>query len=337
MAFFDLSPHELQTYSPTVQTPEDFDEFWAQTLAQARTLDLNVTLTKVDTGLLLVDSYDVEFTGFGGQRIKAWLNLPAGAQPGTLPAVVQYQGYGGGRGFAQEHLLWASAGFAHLFMDTRGQGSAWGSGGHTGDLGPTGPAESGVMTRGIERPEDYYYRRLFTDAVRAVDAVRTMKWVNPQRVTVTGASQGGGITLAVAGLVPDLFAVMPDVPFLCNFRRATDITDANPYHEITRYLAVHRTAVDQVFTTLSYFDGVNFAQRANAPTLFSVALMDTICPPSTVYSAYNAYNAYGASTADKEIRAYAYNGHEGGQFLHNLAQVAWLRDRLAQPSGALHD
>ena len=71
---------------------------------------------------------------------------------------------------------------------------------------------------------------------------------------------------------------MPDVPFLCHFRRALEVSDTNPYDEITRYLSVRRQAVDQVFATLSYFDAVNFAKRANAPALFSVALRDLTLP-----------------------------------------------------------
>ncbi|MFJ6677320.1 acetylxylan esterase [Actinosynnema sp. NPDC091369] len=43
------------------------------------------------------------------------------------------------------------------------------------------------------------------------------------------------------------------------------------------------------FATLAYFDGVHFAQRATAPALFSVGLMDPIRPPSTVYAAFNHY------------------------------------------------
>jgi cephalosporin-C deacetylase len=123
---------------------------------------------------------------------------------------------------------------------------------------------------------------VFADAVRAVEAVRTLPDVDPVSVAVSGISQGGGISLAVAGLVPDVRAVMPDVPFLCHFERAVDICDTDPYAEITRYLSVHRGAVRQTFATLSYFDGVNFARRAAAPALFSVALMDQTCPPSTV-------------------------------------------------------
>ena len=66
---------------------------------------------------------------------------------------------------------------------------------------------------------------------------------------------------------------MPDVPLLGDFRRALDVCENDPFQEITRYLSVvRRSAVDQVFATLSYFDAVNFAKRANAPAFFSVAL-----------------------------------------------------------------
>ena len=58
------------------------------------------------------------------------------------------------------------------------------------------------MTRGIEDPDTYYYRRLMTDAVRAVEAVRSLPAVAVDSVAVQGVSQGGGLALAVAGLVP---------------------------------------------------------------------------------------------------------------------------------------
>ena len=83
---------------------------------------------------------------------------------------------------------------------------------------------------------------------------------------------------------------MTDVPFLCHYRRATEITDAHPYQEIARYCVSQRDRVDQVFATLAYFDGLNFAARARCAGLFSVGLMDEICPPSTVFAAYSVTN-----------------------------------------------
>ena len=90
-----------------------------------------------------------------------------------------------------------------------------------------------------------------------------------------------------------------------------------------RYLVAHRDRIEETFRTLSYFDGVNLATRANVPTLHSVALMDEICPPSTVFGAFNNW-----AHDDKHIEHYAYNGHEGGGALHRRVQLDWLRDRV---------
>ena len=305
MALFDLPLEQLRAYQPPRVEPDDFDAFWSDTLAETRQHPLAATFTPVDVGLAAVETFDVTFAGFGGHPIKAWLLLPCG-RSGPLPCVVEYLGYGGGRGNPWDWLLWSAAGYAHFVMDTRGQGSSWLKG-DTADLAPAGdPHHPGFLTNGILDPHAHYYRRVFTDGVRAVEAARSHPAIDAGRVAVSGASQGGGISLAVAGLVPDLAAALPDVPFLCHFRRATEITDANPYAEIGRYCVVHRDKVEQVFTTLSYLDGVNHAARATAPALFSVALMDEICPPSTVFAAHNHYGG------PKEMRVWSYNHHEGG-------------------------
>jgi cephalosporin-C deacetylase len=205
-------------------------------------------------------------------------------------------------------------------MDTRGQGSTW-LHGDTPDLEPEGssPQFPGFMTRGIFKPETYYYRRLFTDAVRAVEAARSHPAVDAGRIAVTGASQGGGLAIAVGGLVSDVQAVMPQVPYLCHIRRATEITDEMPYLEISRFLQMHREKVDLIFHTLSYFDAMNFAVRTQAPALFSVGLMDETCPPSTIFAAFNHY------AGEKDIRIYPYNHHEGGGSHHEMEQIRFIK------------
>lgn len=317
MPRFDLPLAELEQYSPVVREPAGFDDFWSLTIAEARRQDAPPEVVPADTSLKLVEVFDVTFPGFAGEPVKAWLTRPAGVD-GPLPAVVEFNGYGGGRGLPGERLGWAAAGYVHLFMDTRGQGSMWGSGGQTPDPHGAGPASAGFMTRGIQDPTTYYYRRVFTDAVRAIDAVRNLPGVDADRVSVCGGSQGGGIALAAGALSDGLVAVMPDVPFLCHFERSVGLTDSDPYQEVVRYLAVHRGAGERVFETLSYFDGANMAKRADASALFSVALMDTVCPPSTVYAAYNRY------AGPKQIEVYTHNNHEGGQAYQWAAQARFL-------------
>jgi len=315
VAYADLPFAELRAHVTIGVEPADLDAFWADSLREARSHDLAPVFTPTPNGLVTIDSYSVSFSGFGGQPVAGWLQVPARAE-GALPCVVQYVGYGGGRGLVHENTLWAQAGYAHFVMDTRGQGSAW-SVGVTDDSEGSGPAFPGVMTRGITDPTRYY-RRLIVDAVRAVDAARSTPLVDPARVAVAGGSQGGGLAIAAAALADGVLAAMPDVPFLCDFPRALQLATEAPYDEIVRYLATHRDKTGQVLTTLSYVDGAHLARRATAPALFSVALMDPTCPPSTVYAAYNSW------AGPKQIEEYPYNGHNGGGSFQAAVQLAWL-------------
>ncbi|WP_432590154.1 acetylxylan esterase [Streptomyces sp. HD1123-B1] len=320
--FVDLPLDQLHTYRPRLPEPEGFDAFWERTLTEARTVDLDPVFTPYDAGLDRVRTEDVEFSGFGGHRIRGWLLAPRDAT-GPLPCVVQYLGYSRGRGLPHDWLLWPSVGYAVLVMDTRGQGWSPHSPGATSDpVGGTGPESPGMMTKGVLSPEDYYYRRLYTDAVRAVEAARSHPLVDPGRIVVSGASQGGGMALAVAGLVSELAGALVDVPFMTHIRRAIEITDDDPYGEVARFCAGQRHLTDQVLTTLDHFDGLNFAARAQAPALISTALRDEITPTSCGFAAYHHY------AGEKELKVWPFNGHEGGSTHQQAEQITFLRRLL---------
>ncbi|MEV7828871.1 acetylxylan esterase [Microbacterium enclense] len=323
VTFTDMPLDLLRAYRPAFVEPDGLDAFWTETLDAARTAAGPTRLVPVEAPVRTLSVSDLTFTGFDGDEIRGWVVRPHGDE--VLPAVIEYIGYGGGRGLPGERVNWALAGYVHVIMDTRGQGSAW-SLGSTPDPHGSAAAFPGVMTRGILDPRDYYYRRLYTDAVRLVDEVRTMAGVDATRVAVTGTSQGGGLAIAAAALSGDaVAAVMPDVPFLCDFPNGIVRTPAAPFTEITRFLSVHRDEADRVLHTLSHVDGAVLARRIHAPAYFSVALMDDVVLPSGVFAAFHAL-----SSDDAAIEEYTFNGHEGGGHRHWIRQVAWLDARFGR-------
>ncbi|KQQ68886.1 acetyl esterase [Microbacterium sp. Leaf320] len=302
----------------TTQTePDDFDAFWAETIAGVRSLPLDLTVTPHATRLTQIDVFDVSFRGFGGTPIRAWLRVPRGAS-GPLPGLVQFFGYGNGRGHALRDLRWASAGYAHLVVDARGQGH----GDTDDDHADGGPSAGGFLTRGLRSPQEYYYRRVYADAVRAVDAIRSIELVDPTRVGAVGASQGGGIALAIAGLVPDIAVAIIQAPFLCELDRAATLSSEHPYSLLTQYFADRRSDAAIALDTLRYFDGINHARRATAPALLSTGLRDGIAPPETVLPAFTAYGG------EKRVVLWPHNGHEAGGDLDEENALEFAAEHL---------
>jgi cephalosporin-C deacetylase len=297
MPWYDLPLDQLREYRTTTQEPEGLDAWWALRLDEARALAEPVTMARHEPDLYgALEVYDAEFSGAAGDRIKAWYITPGG----PAPMIVRFIGYGGGRGTPAEHALLAALGYQVFVMDSRGQGGRWTTGA-TGDGAP-GPENSLVMSRGITSPENYYFTRLITDAVLAVEAALSLS--DRQVVAVGGASQGGGLSLAAAALAPDKVSLChADVPFLCDIQRAITLAPHAPFTEIPEFLNENVDLIDTALNTLRYVDCALLARRITAECLLSVSLMDDICPPSTVFAAYNEIKS------GKDIAVYPYSGH----------------------------
>lgn len=322
MAHYDFPLEELKKYKGNIKEPKDFDLFWKKSIEEQMSMyPLTTSYKPCKTYLTNLNVFDTEFSGYNGDTVKGWFIYPKGVEGKKLPCIIHFLGYGSGRGSAYRHLLYPSMGYALFVMDTRGQGS-YSAPGDTADNYGAEPQVWGFLTKGITDKNNYYYKRLIIDTVRAVETLAQNEIVDKDKIITNGLSQGGALSIACSALSDKVFATMTDVPFLSDFKRSTSILDTEPYIEIVKYLKVHRTSVETVFNTLSYFDCVSFAKRCKSRAIFSVALMDTICPPSSVYAAYNNYKG------KKEMHVYEYNNHEGGDSEHDIKKMEFLNSIL---------
>jgi cephalosporin-C deacetylase len=304
MPLFDLPLEELRSYRGSNPKPHDFDEYWASALRELEATDPAVELRKSEFQVPFAECFDLYFSGVGGARIHALYVRPIEA-PTPHPAILKFHGYGGNSGDWYDKLGFAACGYSVAAMDCRGQG------GSSDDAGVvSGSTFHGHIVRGLQdTPDRLLFRQLYLDTVQLARLIMSFPEVAPDRVGVTGASQGGGLTIACAGLEPRIRLAAPVFPFLCDFRRVweMDLAGQGAYSELATFFRtydpLHKNEMD-VFTRLGYIDVQYLAERIQGRVLFTLGLMDTVCPPSTQFAAYNRIRS------PKELVIYPDYAHE---------------------------
>jgi cephalosporin-C deacetylase len=136
-----------------------------------------------------------------------------------------------------------------------------------------------------------------------------MEDVDRNRIGVRGGSQGGGLTLACASLVPEIKRAASTFPFLCDYKRVWEMDLAqNAYQELKDYFRQfdpRHEREDEIFIKLGYVDVQHLVPRIKGEVKMVTGLMDQICPPSTQFAAYNRIRS------EKSMVLYPDFGHEG--------------------------
>src|ERR1019366_6769260 len=106
MPWFDLPLAALREHRAAADEPTGLDAWWAERLGEARAVARPPGVTRYQTDAYgQLHAYDVEFSGARRDRIRGWYLRPAGAGDARLPVVVEFIGYGGGRGLPANHTL----------------------------------------------------------------------------------------------------------------------------------------------------------------------------------------------------------------------------------------
>lgn len=301
---FDMPKDKLFEYGGINPKPEDFDQFWDNGLKEIENMDYQVELIPADFQVPCADCYDLYFTGTFGARIHAKVVKPKNIKE-PIPAVMMFHGYSGDSGDWSGKLKYPALGYTVAAMDCRGQGGL-----SEDRTNPTGTTFRGNIVRGLDdTPDKLGFRNIFLDTAIMTRIMMAMDDVDENRIGAVGGSQGGGLTLACASLVPEIKVAAPTFPFLSDYKRVWEMDLAkNAYEELTYYFRnfdpTHERE-DEIFNKLGYVDIQHLTPRIKAKVLMGTGLMDQICPPSTQFAAYNKI------TSEKDVIFYPEFGHEG--------------------------
>ncbi|MFZ2657470.1 MAG: acetylxylan esterase [Victivallales bacterium] len=291
---------------------KDFDAFWKGAMKKVDSLPLNVKSRKLDYPIGKMDVRDLTFEGLDGTEISAWLILPPEAKESKVPAIIHCHGAGGSKGEPENYANWILMGVAVIAFDYRLQGGKTGT-----KSGFSTWSTNEWLAIGILDREDSYIYRMITDSLRAVRLARETKEIDPERIAITGGSQGGGMALAVAAFDDSVRLCMADVPSNCWLEKRV-FARSGGGNQIAEFIRRHPECLEQVMKTLSYLDNLNSAGRIKCPVLVSCGLKDPVCPPETAYAVYNKIKS------TKKMMAYPFNEHEGGGATHGREKLKFF-------------
>ena len=300
MALVDLPLDQLKVYKPEKNMEKDFDLFWQEKIKNLRSKPVEYNMEKIDYIVPEIDAYKVIYKGYKDAPICGHYITPKKAS--NLPVILMFHGYTGNKGPISLNVRWPLMGYAVFAVDVRGQ-----SGESIDNKYYSGPSSAGYMTKGIFNKDDYYYLGVYLDSIRAIDFLADREELDIERLCVTGISQGGGLSLATAGLDSRPKMVIAEIPYLCHFSRAVEWAEEAKnltYLEIANLIRSYPEREDEMFKTLSYFDNLNICGNIGAKTIISCALKDIVCPPSTVFAVYNHIES------EKNMEFLPYSGHD---------------------------
>ena len=310
-----VDPQEFKTGSAE---PEDFKKFWDDAKAELAKVPLkelerkelpvsNAKVGKVPSYFAFIIAAPMPFPKELEGKFKAWdvkvacvgvpvsgvLTIPTNAKPKSLPAIVSFNGAPGKS---------AKAAFAdnvirfdvnpHGFEN--GQPDAFYKNIHATKL-------KAYMFRGTNDRNKCYFLGMYLRAQRVLDYVKSLPEYDGKTLIVVGNSQGGGQTLAVAGLDSDVKLIYASVAAMCD--HGGGLANRRPGWPRLLRTKNGKAVVPAVGKTAPYFDAAIFAKYIKAEAYLTVGLVDEVCAPASVFCAYN--NIPGK----KHLTILPYHGH----------------------------
>ena len=281
-------------------SPKDFDAFWQKTLDEARKVDLNPTKVLLPERCTKDKNvFEISFdNNRSGTKVYGILSVPV--KVGKYPALLRVPGagvrpYTGDVYTAPDRCIVLEIG-VHGIPVTMEQ--------KVYDNLLNG-ALNGYWECNLDDRDRNPYKRIVTGAVRAVDYIASLDEWDGKTIGVTGSSQGGFLSLAVAALDKRITFLAAVHDAMCDYEAELHgVAGGWPhyfYHEgkTQRMNALEQARVEGA----RYYDGVNFARRIKVPGWYSFGYNDEVVPPTSSYGLYNIVKA------PKQLSVYQMTGH----------------------------
>ena len=316
---------DFPNYAPRQRRPNDFDEFWEKTLLELDDIPMAAEMIPVpDQSDEHSEAFKVSLATLNGRRFHGWYWRPR--KPGRYPVRLELPSSGIYKRTAEQVPhgsnycgMWIAVHGLPVEPDLESR--------------PDDPAAWNYWTHGIESPRTSMWRTIYASMVRAVDFLATRPEVDTNRIMASGGSQGGGLTIVLAGLDQRISFAAPAHSGLCRLDWTVKFKPGFwPFDMSAKPVG---QSEQQFLHTLSYFDAANFASRIQCPVFAEVSLLDTVTASGNQIAALtnirpgllelicDPWHSHASSVRGSRLRSEAIN-----RWLNRQAPIRKPRSRL---------
>ncbi len=301
--------------------PPDFDEFWKTARNELAATDPQYKIIPDESKSTYFHTvYRVEFQSIGNVPVFGWLSIPK--PKGKYPVLIGFGGYK-----IELNPLYFDD-FISFTVNVRGIDKK------VKEM--INPENREQLLVNIENKDDYIYRGIYMDCVRAVEFIyaHADMGMDLKRVIAFGGSQGASLSLVTASMMPDkINTVVANNPIFFDWVRHVEITDSNPdvqfpIRDMRRFQEKNPDmTIDKMVHTLQYFEVQNFMPGIACPVLYAVSLLDEFVPAGTALAAYNKMSP--ETIAKSEIYVFPKLGHEVPRS-HDAFVSKWFLEKVVK-------
>jgi cephalosporin-C deacetylase-like acetyl esterase len=268
-----VAPRQIK---PSDRRPPDFDAFWAAELSRLDSIPLDTVLTPGESGRPGVEFFTIKMNNVGGAHVYGQLARPAGAEKGTLPALLILQWASPPYPLQRQWVTdYAARGWLVLDVEPH-------------DVPADMPQAfydalpqliKNYRLIGRHSRDESYFLPMYLGDYRAAEYLASRADWNGKTLVVMGTSMGGQQGFALAGLDTLVTALIAHVPAGCDW--------LGPLHGRAGPYPNWDVERPEVGRAAAYFDAVNFAPRIRARALVSMGFIDETSPPAGIWAAFN--------------------------------------------------
>lgn len=271
--------------------PADLMSYWENQKSLLKALPMQVKSTALDVPEWAQNKYDcqdIEINCLGPAPVRAYVAKPVNAKPKSLPIIILCRAAGVKGNWCRcqvgECVGNAALGNGALSLDLNAHGYLNGQSEEYYQMLEDGMLKNYFEYNAYDR-ETYYFKGMYLRLLRAIEYMTQQPEWDGKRILVIGESQGGGQAVAAAGLDSRVSAVVLNVPAIQDLGGTRVGRRGGWPQPIENHQDLSQEMLD---ASLPYFDGSLLLAHSNAEIFCEMGLIDTTCPPSTVWSSLNA-------------------------------------------------